>query len=284
MPERLAIALVACLLALAAPVCAAADTDAAWVGAYEGLAGANGSLRIEPAPGEPGRLSLTWDGGGDDTAGAATAAGCHAEARGTPVDALHLRAELIPFKTADQELDAADLAALKPKPLELVRVAAPVAMLRVDGVFAHCGLQAALAGWYWRSASASADEAVPPGGERDCAAGTTAADAACLNALHRRQDGRLNREYQRLLARLSAPGRAVLRRAQRQWLAERDRLCAPPGADAQMRCLARATAHRADELAAIVAAIGPADASAVAPAVAPAATSANHSAAALPSN
>lgn len=226
---------------------ASAGPPADWPGDYLGLGGAPNRMQIAPAG--TGRLEIVWTGGGDDRAGAATAATCTAvawAASDSPT-AGALRAELQPFRRGEAALDAADLAALKPGPIMLTtpEAVAPARLVRVAGMFPHCGLQASLGGPYWRPAAATAaPHDLTPDFHR-----CSAPQAACLAAEHARQDRRLNQAYQALLAALGPAARTAVRQAQRGWLAERDGLCA--AAAERLACLAQAGAHRADELAAL---------------------------------
>jgi len=76
---------------------------------------------------------------------------------------------------------------------------------------------------------------------------------ACADAEYRRQDDRLNAEYRRAQARLTAPRFEVLRQEQRAWLRTRDAECrrssGSNGPLAQTLCRAGVTERRADYLA-----------------------------------
>lgn len=234
-------------LLAAAALPARGEVDA-WAGDYIGVGGAVSRMQITPAG--DGRFEILWTGGGDDRAGAATAADCTALALALPTTgepkAPALRAELQPFRRGDAELDAADLAVLKPGPIMLASLAAePARLVRVDGVFVHCGLQAGHGGTYWRpAAAADAPHPLSPVFRR-----CTAPAAVCLAAEHGRQDQRLNQAYQAVLGHFGAGVRGALRQAQRRWLAERDQRCGRVAE--RLACLAHASAHRADELAAL---------------------------------
>lgn len=226
---------------------ASATTSDDWAGLYIGVAGASGELRVT-ASGED-QWRLRWQGGGDDTQGAATSGQCVAVAQARPLAAGHWRAELQPFDEGEQALDAADLAAMKPAPVEVQRVPADPAVLRVDGVFPHCGLQAALAGLYWRP-SPLAIQGHPQSEEyRRCRSGP----GDCMAAEHALQDRRLNEAWKVVLARLAGAARAAVRHAQRQWLAEREKACTVQ--PDKLQCETQAAAHRADELSALARAL-----------------------------
>jgi hypothetical protein len=231
---------------LAAAMAASASTREDWSGAYVGVAHASGELRVTASGDDQWRLR--WQGGGDDTQGAATSAQCIAvaQARALPANPSHWRAELQPFDEGDQALDAADLAALRPPPLDLQRLPAdPAVVLRVEGAFPHCGLQAALSGLYWRP-SPVATGGHPLSEEfRRCRSGA----GDCMAAEHALQDHRLNETWKVVLARLVGSARAAVRHAQRQWLAERERACAAQ--TDRPSCETQAAAQRADELAAL---------------------------------
>lgn len=235
--------------ALLAPLAGQGQAAEGWAGEYVGIGGAASRMQITPQG--TGRIEIRWAGGGDDRAGASTAAGCIAVAS-APVEAstaTSVRAELQPFRQGEAELDAADLAALKPGPIVLTKLDAAAVLVRVDGGFPHCGLQASLNGPYWRPAAASATPHSLSADFQRC----TASPPGCAAAEHGRQDRRLNEGYQALLARLGTTTRARLRQVQRDWLAQRERLCAVP-AD-RTACLASASARRADEFEAVERAI-----------------------------
>lgn len=236
----------ACLAStlLLAGMAASASPTEDWAGVYIGVARASGELRVSASGDDQWRLR--WQGGGDDTQGAATSAQCIAVALARPLAGGHWRAELQPFEEGDQALDAADLAALRPAPIELQRLPVdPAWMLRVEGAFPHCGLQAALAGLYWRPAPL-ATQGHPLSEEfRRCRSGP----GDCMAAEHALQDHRLNETWKVVLSRLAGAARAAVRHAQRQWLAERDRTCAVQ--PDRPSCETQAAARRADELAAL---------------------------------
>lgn len=223
-----------------------------WAGAYQGMFDAHGSMTVESS--SDGTFRVTWEGGADDAAGAATAADCTAVAKAIPKDKTHLRADLVPFGDKNGGgLSAEDLKALEVTPLELSW--AGNGLVRVTGDFPHCGLNVALAGLYWRSPPASSNARELSKEYESCARSATDA-AVCAKQESQRQDERLNRDYKALAAKLSLPHRAVIRQAQRQWIAQRDKLCAAMSGSVDASCMARATAERADTLEALMKAAG----------------------------
>jgi uncharacterized protein YecT (DUF1311 family) len=211
----------------------------AWSGRYVGIIDAHGELTIGPDP-----LDLTLEGGGNDVLGAATPATCTVVGKITATTPSALRAELVPFKRGDFDLDAQDIVQLKPAPLRVERLSEHV--VRVSGEFPHCGLQTALSGLYWRSALASMKGARLSQEYEACAGAAPSQATRCIDEEARRQDARLNRRYRELLALLPAQNRVDVRIAQRRWIEQRDRLCS--AAQIQRVCLAMTTAARADEL------------------------------------
>ncbi|WP_203311065.1 lysozyme inhibitor LprI family protein [Sphingomonas beigongshangi] len=86
----------------------------------------------------------------------------------------------------------------------------------------------------------------------DAARGVTDAMAACYDADYRRADAELNATYRTTMRRLTPSRQAVLRAAQRQWIARRDAACPldlSPGAGTIVRldhpaCLSKQTVTR----------------------------------------
>ena len=97
------------------------------------------------------------------------------------------------------------------------------------------------------------------GGPSECRGAYSTQDMLiCLGRKLDEQDARLNRLWTKALAAESEQGRALLRKAQRAWIAFRDAQCAyergpePAGSGAAVDktlCLLRMTAERADWLA-----------------------------------
>jgi uncharacterized protein YecT (DUF1311 family) len=92
----------------------------------------------------------------------------------------------------------------------------------------------------------------------DKAGGVTAGMRACAAAEDTRQEARLNAGYQALMSKLPAPRQALLRDAERAWLAFRKSDCAFAGSAftggtfepvAADDCVVTLTARRADDLA-----------------------------------
>lgn len=244
----LAVLIFSSVVALSASSAGLSDSPAEgavpeWAGRYQGMFDAYGSMTVEPSSG--GTFRVTWEGGADDGAGAATAADCSAVARATPKDKTHLRADLVPFGDKNGGgLTEEDLKALEVLPLDIAWIGNGV--VRVTGSFPHCGLNVALAGLYWHSPPASAVRELSK--EYESCSRSAADIALCAKQESQRQDERLNRDYKVLTAKLSQPHRAVVRQAQRQWITQRDKLCAASSARVDASCIARATAERADAL------------------------------------
>lgn len=83
----------------------------------------------------------------------------------------------------------------------------------------------------------------------EAAKGIQTALQQCADTELRRQDAMLNRTYKAKMGSLPPTRQATLRRAQRQWIVERDRRCTPRGGGSmapfeQADCLATQTASR----------------------------------------
>ena len=142
-----ALALAGCQARSQAPIAAAQAEAARVTGVYAMPPPLTSELRVVALPGRDGEYRIEVHGAGDPADGAAAGADCHAVAEG-PLAAGQIDAGLVPFKSASDALDAADL---QPAPRLRLRVRGDVATL--EGDFAHCPMSTVMAGTYRRTSA-----------------------------------------------------------------------------------------------------------------------------------